>query len=139
MVADIMQDPFVIYLPLPPSSNNAFATVGRRRIRSRAYLEWVKNADAILFYDAQYSLKCQNPIKGKFSLRIEVPVNMRGDISNRIKILEDYFVSREVTADDRFCQEILIRREKNMVEGCKVIIYPIAWLGQISAEIVSRD
>ena len=33
-----------VALPLPPSTNHLFATVNRRRVKARAYADWIKEA-----------------------------------------------------------------------------------------------
>jgi len=98
----------IIALPMPPSTNNLFATVGKKRIRSAEYSGWL--------LEAGYRLKSQRPplMAGKVSLLIEVeePKTARQtDIGNREKAVTDLLVTHRVIQGDdhRFVREITLR------------------------------
>ncbi len=112
----MMQAPFhtpselVIELPMPPSSNNMFATDKKsgRRFRTAEYSGWL--------LEAGYRLKAQRPplMAGKVAILIEVEepkTARRQDCSNRIKAVEDLLVSHRVIQGDcqRFVREITAR------------------------------
>lgn len=106
-------------LPLPPSVNGAYATVGKRRVKSKDYKIWLAQADSYLLMQ----WKLFKPITGRYMLRIILPQNMRGDASNRIKICEDFLVSREVTPDDKHCQKASAERDASVpAHVCRVEI-----------------
>ena len=108
-------------LPMPPSTNNLFATVGKKRIRTVEYTAWAK--------EAGYLLNRQRPplVAGKVSLLIEVeePKTARHqDCTNRVKAVEDLLVSHRVIQgdDQRFVREVTARWAP--VEGCRVTVRP---------------
>jgi Holliday junction resolvase RusA-like endonuclease len=49
-------------------------------------------------------------LSGPLEVCIRLPRQTRGDVSNRIKAVEDYLVSRQVTDDDRFNARVTIER-----------------------------
>jgi hypothetical protein len=49
-------------------------------------------------------------LSGQIELSIQLPHNLRGDISNRVKLIEDFLVSRAITADDRFNARVIVER-----------------------------
>lgn len=116
----------VLELPLPPSVNAAFANrrrgKGRGRIKTRAYRSWIDQADRHLLMQKRGLPR--EPILGQLRLEINVPASMRGDISNRIKLVEDFLVSRDITADDKNNWEVLIKRDKSIT--CCVVKISIA-------------
>lgn len=78
--------------------NNAYINVQKRgRVKSKRYVEWLREADK--WYQLQ-RLHAVRPILGPRILHIRLP-KIRGDASNRIKLVEDYLVSRGLTGDDR--------------------------------------
>lgn len=92
-------------LPVPPSVNSLYANVpGVGRITSRRYKQWQK--------EAGWQILIQKPTRvyGPYTLSITLPRKMRGDISNRVKAVEDVLVELSVTPDDRFCESVTIRR-----------------------------
>lgn len=100
-----MRHPVVILkLPPPPSTNGLFATVGRRRIKSRRYRRWLNAAG--------WELVAQRPgtIAGPWQVDIALPAGLRGDVDGRIKAVLDLLVKHGVTADDRHCQRVTIAK-----------------------------
>lgn len=89
-------------LPIPPSVNAAFINRkggrGRGRIKSAKYRAWIKNADA--HYMMQK--KDVTPIRGPYICGMIFPRKMKGDLDNRVKLILDWLVSRELTSDDKY-------------------------------------
>jgi crossover junction endodeoxyribonuclease RusA len=109
-----------VSLPVPPSVNGAYRNVaGRGRVKSRSYKIWLRNADAI-YLSQKREIK---PVTGPCDLYIKIPASTRGDVSNRIKAVEDYLVSREITGDDRHNRKVTIERDES-VTCCVVTITP---------------
>lgn len=108
-----------IILPLPPSVNASTRNVrGVGRVKSGKYRAWLRAADA-LYLSQKRGI---SPVTGRCVLRISVPAAMRGDVSNRIKAIEDFLVSRELTDDDRHNWSVTIERDEGVPAGqCRVV------------------
>lgn len=115
---------FAITLPMPPSANNMFATVTikgkERRIVSREYKAWRQEAGSVI------SNAWRSQGKPKFdkhlSLTIHIGLNYNGDISNRIKGVEDAIKeSIPDFPDDRWIDRIEIERVPGIV-GARVMV-----------------
>ena len=89
-------------LPMPPSANSAFANrrfgKGFGRIKSKAYKEWIKNADR---YYLLQKMGRFTPVTGKYHVIIFMPEDMRGDEDGRVKLAIDWLVKRGLTPDDK--------------------------------------
>jgi|SRR5215472_2896833 len=111
-------------LPVPPSVNAAFVNrrggKGRGRIKSRSYQRWLNDAD--MFYYVQ-QLGTVSKIKAAYRVSILLPSSVRGDIDNRIKLILDWLVSRELTPDDSLCKSIEIRKEPTGVNLMWVTVH----------------
>ena len=94
----------MIQLPLPPSTNNLFATVSRKRVKSQAYTRWLSAAG--------WELKAQNPepIKGRFHFTMVVypPDKRRRDLDNLLKAPLDLLKTHGVIEDDSLAQSISV-------------------------------
>lgn len=92
----------MIQLPFPPSTNNLFATVSRKRIKSEAYKSWLTAAG--------WELKAQNPtpIKGafRFSMVCYPPDRRRRDLDNLAKAPLDLLKTHGVIEDDSLSRSI---------------------------------
>jgi Holliday junction resolvase RusA-like endonuclease len=109
----------VLMLPTPPSVNAAYRNVtGRGRVKSASYREWEADADEA-YIQQKRGVK---PIIGERELEIRIPANTKGDVSNRIKAIEDYLVSREITGDDRFNRKVSIERDVSLFDLCVVTV-----------------
>lgn len=103
-------------LPMPPSSNNMYATVGRRRIKSRETLTWERDTDRWALKNAQELIQARAllgqavakgeviDIDAQFWFRYEKVLTIKGkpkklDTSNRIKGLHDA-LARLLRIDD---------------------------------------
>lgn len=99
-----------VHLRLPPpiSTNELFVAFNKGgrsvRVKSPNYKKWIAKAYQMI--------ALQNPyrVEGPYGLRIVVPAKTRMDISNAIKAVEDVLVSSRLTDDDRYCQNIEIRK-----------------------------
>lgn len=111
----------ILNLPVPPSINEAFANrkggKGRGRIKTAAYRRWLIEADKHLLMQK----RGLTPMRGPLVIEIRLPATIRGDVSNRIKIPEDFLVSRGLTGDDRHNHKISIERDES-VSLCVVTI-----------------
>lgn len=116
-----------ITLPVPPSTNNLFATVPLRvgnkrttkRIKTTSYKNWLD--------EARIAILQQRPphITG----RVSVDVQMRqptasSDPDNRLKATLDALVAGSVIEDDRHVTDLRIRWAD--VEGCVVVVRAVA-------------
>lgn len=113
----------VLDLPMPPSTNNLFASDGKRRFRSAEYTAWITAAG--------YRLNAQHPspMAGKVAILIDVEepkTARRQDVANREKAVVDLLVSHRIIEgdDQRFVRELTMRWAP--VEGVKVSIKPWA-------------
>ena len=94
----------IIRLPTPPSTNQLFANVpGKGRVVSKKYKAWR--------LEAGLKLNTQNHV-GFGSLPVQlgilIPQKTRGDLSNRIKALEDLLVSHRLIDDDKQVKKLTI-------------------------------
>lgn len=111
---------FEVTLPIPPSTNNLFKNVRRGRAKSGDYRDWIALAGWNL---RQLQIA---PVRGRYELSITVAEAMRGDISNRIKAVEDLFVALKLTDDDRRCGTLHVYRSDEQRTGtCRVSVMPL--------------
>lgn len=94
-------------LPLPPTTNNLFVNRkgGKGRYKSPMYTQWMWQA-----YAALQEQKPIEKISGPFRFWMTVPLDMRGDIDNRIKPAVDFCVANAVTPDDRHAVSVKVER-----------------------------
>lgn len=83
------------YLPLPPSTNTLYPTVGKRRIKSAAFLNWQDEAGKELI--SQRPKKWNEPV---YITIIIGKLRSDADVSNRIKALEDLLVTHCIIPND---------------------------------------
>ncbi len=107
---------FEVTLPLPPSANKLFKNIAHGRAKTRAYVEWRHAAEA------QLRALQLTPVRGPYELAILVPRGA-GDISNRIKAVEDILVKVGLTDDDKHNEAVSARRYLRVPPGlCTVIV-----------------
>jgi Holliday junction resolvase RusA-like endonuclease len=111
-------------LPLPPSVNRAYYNVaGAGRRKASCYRQWEKQALS--------SMWPQKPAGGfpffatGFDVHIAVPLTMRGDIDNRMKLTLDFLKKPAgIISDDRHAQGATISRSEATPKGmCRVTVY----------------
>lgn len=114
----------VLNLPLPPSTNNLFVNVPKRgRVKSREYKRW-----SIAALNYAWLSKPQGGFprfEGAFDIQITLPLKMRGDITNRIKAVEDWLKKPAgIVADDKHTHTATIARGSDVEPGfCRVFVY----------------
>lgn len=92
----------VLTLPAPPSVNNLFATVGKRRITSKRYASWQQEAKAAFFAQAP-----QPPHFGHVHVDLLFERNRRiRDLDNLIKAPIDFLVRTYLIEDDHLVDRI---------------------------------
>jgi len=105
-------------LPVAPSANNAFANrkggTGFGRVKSGRYRAWIKQADA--YYMLQ-RLQTVPPISGAYTCKMLFPPKIRGDLDGRAKLILDWMVSRGLTWDDRYLEELNLRWDNEYNDG----------------------
>jgi hypothetical protein len=99
-------------LPIPPSSNNLFATYNGRRIISREYKAWRKDAGEKLV--AQYAAYDSPEVLKPVHVRIRLNLNHQSDIGNREKAITDLLVAKLDMPDDRYIDRIVIERDRTI-------------------------
>jgi Holliday junction resolvase RusA-like endonuclease len=108
---------FELTLPLPPSTNNLFKTVQHGgRAKTGSYRDWIKTAGWNI---EQLQIA---PLRGRYELTIMLPAAMRGDISNRIKAVEDLLVAHRLTDDDSRCDAVIARRHERIAPKTCVVV-----------------
>jgi len=83
-------------LPLPPSVNKLYANVGKRRIKTKPYESWIKEAGMCLIEQRVKRITKRCILHYGF----EHPDNRRRDESNMVKALTDLLVSHGILEDD---------------------------------------
>lgn len=106
------EQPLTFELPVPPSSNNLFATYKGRRIISREYKAWRTLAGDKLHQ--QYAAFDCPSIARPIEVRIRLNINHQSDIGNREKAITDLLVSHLDMPDDRYIDRILIERDRTI-------------------------
>jgi len=96
-----VSDPIILLLSLPPSANRLW----RNNRLSPEYRTWRDAAG----WEAKTQLIGVKPIKGPFTVKIEVPVNRR-DLDNHCKPLLDLCQAVGAIQDDRLAEEIHLYR-----------------------------
>lgn len=99
-------------LPIPPSSNNLFATFNGRRIISREYKAWRKAAGEAL--SAQYARYDSPEVHKPVEVLIKLNLNHQSDIGNREKAITDLLVATLDMPDDRYIDRIVIERDRSV-------------------------
>ena len=105
-----------VVLPFPPTANNLFSGKARR-FRSRAYKEWLAEADLA------WLRQSVTPIHGPVTVTISLgrPDRRRRDCFNYEKAPIDFLVARGVIDDDSLIERGVIQWSDS-VTGCMVEI-----------------
>jgi hypothetical protein len=113
---------------MPPSTNGLFATVtikGKpRRIITREYKAWRAIAKAAV--EKAWIDQGRPSFERHMQLTIHIGLNYIGDISNRIKAIEDS-LSEAIPGlpDDRYYDRVEIERVPGMI-GARVMVMQLA-------------
>ena len=103
-----------ITLPLPPSANHLFrnGSVGGkpRRFKTSAYSQWQQTA-AIYLKDYRDLRRFPKGDKTRWKAAILAGIDYRRDVDGVIKPLLDFLVQQSLTPDDRWCEEVAVRRD----------------------------
>jgi len=94
-----------ISLPLPPSVNQLYANVGRRRVKTKAARNWHKEASWLIKLEAK-----GRRIDGPWAISVTLPRSMKGDPDNRLKAVLDAAVASGCVIDDRHCVAVNVVR-----------------------------
>jgi crossover junction endodeoxyribonuclease RusA len=101
-------------LPYPPSVNAAYANrkfgKGRGRFKSKVYTDWLKEADA-WFLKQKAEKTIGAPIAGPYEAHMTFSRDKRrwnSDISNRIKVAEDFLKRGGLIEDDSKCERLTV-------------------------------
>ncbi len=118
-----------IKLPIPPSVNAAYANrkggKGPGRYKTRSYKAWERLADGWAMEAGLFRHGIRPLVHGPATLVIRLPTTMRGDVSNRIKVCEDWLVDRGfLELDDVHNQSVTSMRDPKLgrVGYCEVDI-----------------
>lgn len=114
-----------VHLPMPPSVNRIWRSnkAGKGRVSiSPEYDRWKKRADMLAISMA--ALRGVRKIKGAFEARITI-ARGRGDLDNRIKGVLDWAQSRELVADDKHCERLVVEYG-DAPHGCVLVLIPRA-------------
>lgn len=108
-----------IHLPFPVSVNAMYRNVsGRGRVKTKRYKEWIKAAEAGLGGDPL------GFVAGPVMLQIFVrrPDKRKRDISNLIKGVEDFLVTKNIIEDDSLVEDLNIAWDQSVPDGCYVFV-----------------
>lgn len=119
MTTDITLD-----LPAPPSVNR-LRLIGRGKgntrisvTKSKAYLSWIKRADALTLQLGQF--RGLKQVRGKFEA-VVVLKRSNVDLDNHAKGLMDWLQSRGVIENDRHCEKLTLEWG-DAPAGCRVTV-----------------
>lgn len=95
-------------VPVPPSTNKLYATIGRRRVKAMSYLAWIN--------EAGWEIKSQHPflIPGQVAVEYVCPINPKRDLGNFEKGLSDLLVRMGIIEDDKHITEIRLKWARNI-------------------------
>jgi Holliday junction resolvase RusA-like endonuclease len=102
----------VAALPMPPSVNALYATIGRRRVKTKAARNWHRTAS----WQIKIAAKGQR-IAGAWAITVVLPRGMKGDCDNRLKAVLDAAVASGCVIDDRHCVAVAVERTGETTEA----------------------
>jgi Holliday junction resolvase RusA-like endonuclease len=114
-----------IHLPTPPSTNRIWEATKagpKKYSKSEDYIAWIRHAD-----DTARSMAAFRGLKtimGKFEARV-ILQRRKGDLDNRIKGLLDWAQSRNLIADDKYCERLVAEWGEAPL-GCRLILKELA-------------
>lgn len=122
-------------LPLPTSVNGLFIEApsrkatgkGKSRVKTREYQAWVEAAGWALkpqLVAQGAPVLPETPTFGEhWALWIRLNIDHKGDVTNRIKALEDLLVAWKITVGDQWNDRCVVERDRTLDVDCRVIIY----------------
>lgn len=131
-------DSVTLDLPLPPSTNALFVEAagktkgkGRQRVKTKEYRAWIEHTTWTVPAQLRRQGVPVNPtapiIRRPFGISIAVNISHRGDVTNRIKALEDFLVERKIVDGDQWCNHASIERVPDLPAECRVTAYHRSW------------
>lgn len=110
-----------IELPFPPTVNNLYVNVGRRRVMSARYKAWFTLASTAIKGSHRQGV-------GPYALNIclKRPDKRRRDLGNLEKAVSDLLVECGVIRDDSLCERITLQWDHGIKADCVVIVVPCA-------------
>lgn len=93
---------FFLRLPVPPSTNHLYATIGRKRVRSQKYKAWLSEAGW------EIVRRRPNRLIGRVNFSMAVPRNLRRDLDNFLKAPLDLLVEHSLIEDDSKVERISV-------------------------------
>lgn len=109
-------------LPLPPTANNCYPSVGKRRVLSDA----AKRFRLAVLYEVARQPRRQ-PLTGRLELMADFRFpTARGDLDNRVKPLQDALQDARVFEDDNQIDRLIVLRGERCKPGvCWVTVREI--------------
>ena len=97
----------ILSVPFPPTTNNLFMNVGKRRIPTKAYRAWRELAAVQI----DHQMISQTPITGPYHMVIELdrPDKRGRDVSNYAKAIEDSLVICKAIRDDSDALSLMLK------------------------------
>lgn len=125
-------------VPLPPSTNALYVAAagkvkghGRQRVKTAAYRTWIEHCSWFVPNQLRNQGVPVNPkkpiIARPFGLSIAVNISHQGDVTNRIKALEDYLVAKKIVDGDQWCNRAEIERVPDLPAACRVTAFHRSW------------
>ena len=115
-----------IDLPMPPSVNAVWRSVGGKVIKAKAYRKWIEKADAICLAQPGWRNKT---IRGRYSVLLilnETMMRINSDGDNRLKVPLDYAKRLGLIVDDsiKYAREwhIKLGDDSNAPAGARLIL-----------------
>lgn len=106
-----MSDYACIFLPFPPSVNHLFPGKARR-FKSRAYKDWLGEADLALFKQQPLPMFA-GPVNLTFTFGR--PDKRARDVTNYLKAPEDLIVTRGIIEDDSLVQKVTAEWSQDVI------------------------
>lgn len=109
---------FSVLLPVPPSVNAMYAGKSRRYKASVAR-SWDQ--------EARWQLNSADPrpVDGRYALLLVLSSETKGDLSNRMKAMEDLLAANGHTSDDRYNVLPVVHRDSRIAKGmCLAVAVP---------------
>lgn len=117
---------FSVMLPLPPSTNALFATVGKRRVKSEAYKAWLNEARYAVLTRWRELGKPAWPDKTPMLLAIDAGIgDRRRDLGNIEKAVSDILAKELPVPDDRWTDLIILKRTTDHPGFAHVVLGPL--------------